>query len=167
MSDDTGTRLGRGEVWVGIGTVALALVLATQARLIPSEGIGSSVGPNVVPWFVSLALGVLGLALALEALFRKSEPASEPSSDAEERGAIDMRGAGWMVLGLFLNVALIENAGFMIASTLMFVCIARAFGSEQPLRDAGIAFALAFVAYFGFDRLLGYKIGTGLIERFI
>ena len=69
-----------------------------------------------------------------------------------------------MLLGLLLNITLIEYAGFILSSTLLFLCTARAFGSEQPARDAAIGFALAFVAYVGFDRLLGYKIGSGLIE---
>ena len=55
-------------------------------------------------------------------------------------------------------------AGFIIASTLLFVCTALAFGSRNVARDAAIGFALAFVAYVGFDRVLGYKIGSGLIE---
>ena len=46
----------------------------------------------------------------------------------------------------------------------MFVCTARAFGSDQPIRDAAIGFALAVVAYVGFDRVLGYKIGSGIVE---
>ena len=50
---------------------------------------------------------------------------------------------------------------------MLFVCTARAFKSTQLLRDAAIGFALALVAYVGFDRVLGYKIGSGLIERLI
>ncbi len=63
-----------------------------------------------------------------------------------------------------LNVALIGVAGFIIASTILFACTALAFGSRNVLRDASIGFALALVSYVGFDRVLGYKIGSGLIE---
>ena len=152
----------RGELVIGLGTIAFAGIVGWQASLIPSEGVGSSVGPNVIPWVVSGMLVLFGAALAAEALL---SPAA--STDAEEHGAIDMRGAAWLVLGLLLNVGLIEYAGFIIASTLMFVCTARAFGSQSLPRDAAIGFALALVAYVGFDRLLGYKIGSGLIERLI
>jgi putative tricarboxylic transport membrane protein len=82
----------------------------------------------------------------------------------ERHGAFDARGLGWLLAGLALNVALIGTAGFVIASTVLFVCTARAFASRSPLRDAGIGFALALAVYVGFDRVLGYKIGTGLIE---
>lgn len=151
-----------GEVLIGLGTVLFGAIAAWQSSLIASEGVGSSVGPNVVPWAVSTMLAIFGLALAGEAFL-----ASSSSEAAEDHGPIDRRGAGWMILGLLLNVVLIEFAGFIIASTLLFICTARAFGSTNVVRDAGIGLALALVAYIGFDRLLGYKIGSGLIERLI
>lgn len=149
-----------GEAGVGLGTIALALVGAWAASSIPGEGVGSSVGPNVAPWFVVGMMALFGLALTVEAIIRPAAP-----SEGGDHSAIDPRGAFWMLLGLALNLSLIEFAGFIISSTLLFVCTARAFGSDRTLRDAAIGFALAFVAYVGFDRLLGYKIGSGLIER--
>ena len=64
-------------------------------------------------------------------------------------------------------MALISHAGFIIAGTLLFICTARAFGSLQPLRDGAIGFALAVISYVGFDRILGYKIGSGLVESLL
>ena len=66
-----------------------------------------------------------------------------------------------------LNVALISKLGFIIAGTVLFITTARAFGSRQPLRDGAIGLALAVISYVGFDRLLGYKIGSGLIESLL
>ena len=151
----------RGEIAVGLGTMAFAAAAAWQASLIPSEGVGSSIGPHVIPWAVTGMLALFGAALAAEALLARGAPAED------DHGAIDARGAAWMLLGLALNVALIEHAGFIISSTLLFVCTARAFGSTRLARDGAIGLVLALVAYVGFDRLLGYKIGTGLIERLI
>jgi putative tricarboxylic transport membrane protein len=71
------------------------------------------------------------------------------------------------LLGLALNVALIERVGFILASTALFACTARAFGSVRPVRDAAIGFLIALAAYAGFDRMLGYQIGSGLIESLI
>ena len=148
-----------GEVGVGLAVVTFAAVAAWQSSQIPGEGVGSSVGPNIIPWVVSGMLAFFGAALCLEALLRRLPPAAD-----DEHATIDPRGAFWMLLGLLLNITLIEFAGFILSSTLLFLCTARAFGSAQPARDGAIGFALAFVAYVGFDRLLGYKIGSGLIE---
>ena len=118
-----------GEAIIGLGTVVFAAIIAWQASQIASEGVGSSVGPNVIPWVVSGMLAAFGLALAGEALLW-GRPAGADEG-AEAHGPIDRRGAGWLVLGLLLNVGLIEYAGFIVASTLLFVCTARAFGSEN------------------------------------
>jgi putative tricarboxylic transport membrane protein len=167
MPADSATVTTRrwGEAGIGLGTIAFAGIAAWQASGIASEGVGSSVGPNVVPWIVSGMLALFGAALAIEALLSRAAPAPAEAGDVNE--AIDWRSAGWMSLGLLLNVGLIEQAGFILASTLLFICTARAFGSTRLVRDAGIGFTLALIAYLGFDRLLGYKIGSGIVEALL
>lgn len=153
-----------GDVGIGLGTVVLAIVLAWQTTLIPGGGSYARVGADVFPWYVSILLGVLGAILVVMGVLGWG-PAIDP--DAEDTPAIDRQGAIFISLGLLANIALIDVAGFIVSSTILFVCTARAFHSTAPLRDAAIGFALAFVAYIGFDRVLGYKIGSGLIESLI
>ena len=62
-----------------------------------------------------------------------------------------------------VNVILIGPLGFIVAATTLFFCVARAFGSDRPLRDLGIGLAIAVVAYLGFDRLLGISLGLGTL----
>ena len=50
---------------------------------------------------------------------------------------------------------------------ILFVCVARGFGSKAIIRDAVIGAAFALVAYFGFAKTLGINIGAGLIENAI
>ena len=159
--NDGNTRRGPawGDTAVGIAVLALALIVAWQVTAIPSNAIYAQVGPTIIPWLAAGMLGVLGALLTLEGLMGGWEH-ERPSS-------LDAQGLVWLLLGLALNVTLIGVAGFIIASTLLFVCTARAFGSRSILRDAAIGFALAFISYVGFDRLLGYKIGSGLIEGLV
>lgn len=151
------TRPAWGDVLVGVGVLAIAAIVAWQTTVIPTSPIYARVGPTFFPWLVSAMLAVLGSVLLVQG-FRGGWA-------KEEQPGYDLLAGAWCVAGLVLNLALIETAGFIIASTVMFLCIARAFGSTKPARDAAIGFVLAFVAYVGFDRLLGYKIGSGLIER--
>lgn len=149
-----------GIVWqdtaVGLGVLALAAMVAWQTSIIPENAIYAKVGPKVFPWISALMLAIMGAALTVEGL--------RGGWEHEHSGETDWRSLGWLGLGLFLNVVLISNVGFIIAGTLLFVCTARAFGSDKPLRDAIIGFILGAVSYVGFDRVLGYKIGSGLIE---
>ena len=73
----------------------------------------------------------------------------------------------WVVAGLALNVLLITYGGFTIASVVLFICVARGFGSKAILRDAGIGAAFALIAYFGFAKTLGINIGSGFVENAI
>jgi putative tricarboxylic transport membrane protein len=58
-------------------------------------------------------------------------------------------------------MVVIGRAGFIIASTLLFVMIARGFGSRQPVRDAVIAVVLAAVVFFLFTLGLGLSLPKG------
>ena len=150
----------RDGIFVGAAIIFFALFLGRQTALIPSGAIYAEVGPTIVPWIVTALLASLGLAIIVESYLGHWHV-------SKEHGVFDRVSLVWIGLGLGLNVALIGIAGFILASSTLFVCTARAFGSTRPLRDAGIGFAVALMAYAGFDRLLGYQIGDGLIENFI
>jgi len=151
---------GQGPAWgataVGLAVLILAAVVGWQTTVIPTNAVYAQVGPKAIPWIATAMLAVLGVLLTLWGV--------RGGWARDEHGAPNLWGAFWLLLGLALNAALIGVAGFIIASTVLFVCTALAFGSVSVLRDAVIGFALALVAYVGFDRVLGYKIGTGLIE---
>jgi Tripartite tricarboxylate transporter TctB family len=149
------------EVLLALGVLALAAIVGWETAQIPVSPAYARVGPTVFPMIVAVGLGLLGAALLWQALTGRWTV----DESGEEAGPIDRRAMGWLLLGLVLNVALIQFLGFIIASTLLFVCVARAFGSRHPLRDAAIAIALAAVAYIGFDRILGISIGAGIFEE--
>jgi putative tricarboxylic transport membrane protein len=148
-----------GQLLVAIGVLVLSAVAAYQTTVIPVSPLYAKVGPTIFPWIVSAGLAFLGAALLIEAL------RGGWTHEAELQGPIDRHALGWVLAGLVLNVALIKFLGFIIASTLMFCCVARGFGSTRPLRDAGIAIVFAAITYFGFARLLGINIGGGLLEQ--
>jgi putative tricarboxylic transport membrane protein len=144
------------DVAVGVGVLLLAAIVGWQTTVIPDNAIYAKVGPKVIPWLSTALLAAMGIALTVMGL--------RGGWEHEDAGETDYRSLGLLVLGLILNIVLIDRAGFIIASTVLFTLTARAFGSRQILRDASIGFVLAVVAYLGFDRGLGYKIGSGLIE---
>jgi putative tricarboxylic transport membrane protein len=71
---------------------------------------------------------------------------------------------GVISAGVVLHMLVIGWAGFIIASTLLFVLIARGFGSRKPVRDAIIAVVLAFVVFFLFTKGLGLNLPKGPFE---
>jgi putative tricarboxylic transport membrane protein len=107
---------------------------------------------------VGIGLGILGAGLLLAALSGRWR--AEP----EEDGAPDLPALCWIGAGLAMNVLLIQPLGFVVASTLLFAFVARGFGSTRWARNAAIGFAIALLAYLGFDRLLGIRVGAGILE---
>ncbi len=152
--------IAKGDMAIAIGIVALGLIAAWQTTLIP-ESLYAAVGPRAFAWATSAMLVVMGLFLMKDAL------GGGWSHETDDFGEIDWQGGLWLAAGLVINVALIETLGFIITSTILFLCTAKAFGSAKLARDAFVGFTLAVVSYVGFDRVLGYKIGSGLIERLL
>ena len=145
----------REETRLAAAVLALGALIALGAWLVPTPPPHVRVGPAVLPAVVAVLMLVLGaglLATALRGGWIPEDERNEPVFYAQ---------LGWVLLGLAANVALIGLAGFTIASTVLFVCVARGFGSRQPLRDAAIAVIFAAAAYLGFDTALGIRIGAG------
>lgn len=158
---DTRRGVGIGELLIAAGVIAIGVVVGWQAAAIPVSPLYAKVGPKVIPTLAAVALVGLGLSLLVGALrggWQTEEEASTPS---------DLTALALVGAGLIANVALIVPAGFTVASVVMFVLVARAFGSRRSLRDAGIAAGFSLIAYFGFARALGINIGAGPLERAI
>ncbi len=141
--------------------LVLAGVVYWQSALIPVSPLYAKVGPTVVPMMTALALALLGVLLLVAALRGGWQ------SEAERELTIDNAALLWIAAGLILNVLLIGPAGFTLASIILFVCVARGFGSRAIVRDAAIAAVFALIAYFGFAKTLGINIGAGLVENAI
>jgi putative tricarboxylic transport membrane protein len=150
-----------GETIIAVGVLVLAAVVYWQTVIIPVSPIYAKVGPTVVPMMTALGLAVLGALLLFSAL-TGGWRAPEELEITPDRPALL-----WITAGLVLNVLLIGNAGFTLASIVLFVCVARGFGSKAIVRDAAIGAAFALVAYFGFAQTLGINIGAGLVENAI
>jgi putative tricarboxylic transport membrane protein len=147
------------ELIVGLGVIGLSVVVGHQTTEIPVTPLYSRIGPKVFPYIVATGLGLLGAALLIAALRGGWSDEVDAPSDPP-----DWRALGWLLGGLLFNVVLIKPLGFVLASILLFCCVARAFGSVRLARDAAIGAALAVVVYVGFDRVLGFSIGAGILE---
>ena len=172
-------RPPRERLGAGVALLALAVLLAWQTALIPDGGSYAEVGPQAAPWFVTALLAVLGGAICIAPPATAGSMTGEPTdgASADDRVPQDPVAQGpvptdrvalaWAGAGLTLHLLLIGSAGFVIATTALFACTARAFGSMRVARDAGIGLLLAGTAHYVFARLLGYGLGGGIIERFL
>jgi putative tricarboxylic transport membrane protein len=64
------------------------------------------------------------------------------------------RTAALIGAGLLLYLALLERAGFVIASAVLFWCVARSFDDRHPVRDGVLGLAIAVASYVLFAHFL-------------
>ena len=161
-----GSRL-RGalvELAIGAALLALGIFVAAIASRMPETGGFSGVGPAAMPKIVATGLVVVGLWLLAESLtggWRERE-----SDDPTVRGEHAFFGPGfvWISAGLVAQMALIHSAGFVIAAAVLFVCVARGFGSRRPARDAITGVLLSLAIFWFFVKFLNVNLPAGWLK---
>jgi putative tricarboxylic transport membrane protein len=149
------------EAAIGFGLLVCAALIFWSTAQIPVSPLYSKIGPTIFPYITAAGLALFSIFLIVEA-GRGGWQAEE-----EKEVSVEWRALAFVVVGLVVNVALIVPLGFILASTAMFVLVARGFGDRQVVRNAGIGFAIALVAYFGFAKFLGVNIGAGWLEQLL
>lgn len=152
-------RLLQGELLVALGVIGLGLLLGAGTAAIPGAGGYERIGPAAYPWAIAAALIGVGGLLAWEA-FNTAAPGPGP-------GQLRLAPPAFITLGLLLHLLLIERAGFVIASSVLFICTARAFGGRHRILTILIAVALSLIAWLAFARGLGLELPRGILGETI
>lgn len=150
-----GRRLG-GEAAIALALLAIAAFLAIETFSIRVSPSYARVGPRVIPLIVAAGLGAVGLTLLAQALagYWRAAPETAP------RRVLPLAVVG---LGLAMHALLLTTAGFIAASTVLFVCVTLAFGSRALLRDAAGGLLLSAAIFFAFTRLLRVDLPVGTL----
>ncbi len=157
-------RADVGEVLLSLATILFGAAVVwqtTQIRLTPAY---SKVGPRVIPYIIGAGLILVGAWLLVEALRgHEAIPASTDSEDADPALPTDWRTVGPLALALLAYLILLEPAGFVIASALLFVGAAFAMGSRKLVRDSAAGVIMAVILYVGFTRGLDLNLPAGIL----
>lgn len=149
----TARSLRIGEALLGGGLSALGALIAIETMLTPSAG-RSVVGPALFPYLISGGLVLIGLSLLREAF---------AGHIAHETGLeLDLRAVALVAAGLAAQFLLIEFLGWIPSAALLFVAVARAFGSRRYLPNAALGLLLAggTFAVFNYGLDLNLPIGS-------
>jgi len=154
----TRARIHPGELLISLALLALGSFVVFETQGIAETQGYSQVGPRLFPYLIGSGLTLCGAWLAWQALTGgwRNVPLDEGEHDAPDWMAFVIISAG-----VLLHMVLIGWAGFILASTLLFVLIARGFGSRKPVRDLAIAAVLSAVVFFLFTLGLGLNLPAG------
>lgn len=142
---------------IGVGVIAIGLVLGIGAFRFPPEMGFVILGAHVYPCAVAVFLAGVGVVLCYQA---STGGFRELSRDLQSSGlqANGKSGAAWVTAGIVAIALLINVIGFVLAAALLFACSARGFGSRHPLRDLAIGLALTLPIYWLFNAGLGVSL---------
>jgi putative tricarboxylic transport membrane protein len=143
------------EVALSLGVVGLGVGVAVVTASLPSEGGYAGIGPNFIPAVVAAGIILLGVWLSIEAFTGGWRKRTDEGERFEPRPFL------WVSGGLFAHMALIGWAGFVIAGTALFACVARGFGSRRVARDLAIAVVITLGIYLFFVKLLNVGLPAG------
>lgn len=151
-------RARPAELALSAGVVALGLGAAAVTAGLPSAGGYAHIGPDFIPAVISAGLLLLGLWLGAEALTGgwRSCPERDPNELPFRASAFL-----WLSGGLFLHMAAIGTAGFVLAGGALFTCVARGFGSRRLARDAALGLVLSLAVDLFFVKLLNVNLPGG------
>ncbi|MBM3353137.1 MAG: tripartite tricarboxylate transporter TctB family protein [Betaproteobacteria bacterium] len=157
-------RRNAAEIALSLGVLALGIGVALVTAGLPSEGGYAGIGPNFIPAVVAGGILLVGAWLAFEAFTGGWRNA--PPDDPAARGEHAFNGAafGWISAGLFIHMALIGWAGFVVAGVALFACVARGLGSARPVRDLAIGLALSIAIFAFFVKLLNVNLPAGWLR---
>jgi putative tricarboxylic transport membrane protein len=142
------------EIAISVAVLALGAFFGYGAHRLTGDTGYAGIGPAFLPTLVSALLLLLGAGLLWQALrggFHRA-PAIDLSRSK------DIRGALWVSAGVLAMAALMKYTGFAIAAVVLFVCVARAFGSKRPALDVAIGAALVLPIFWLFTLVLDVNL---------
>ncbi len=151
----------KGQIAVSAGVLALGAFVLAGAWELPAGGGYAQVGPGVVPRVVGAGLLLLGAMLLREALTGGFRGVDE---EAEIHLPMDWAAFAWVSGGILAYGFLVERAGFLIASTLLFIAVARGFSSRRWLLNALVGLAVASFIFAVFNYALGLQLPAGILK---
>jgi putative tricarboxylic transport membrane protein len=153
----TRSSIHSGEFLISLALIALGSFVVYDTQSIAESQNAAQIGPRLFPYIIGAGLTICGGVLGWEAVSGgwRHVPLDQ-AHDAPDWVAFLVISAG-----IIVQMALIGWGGFIIASALLFVLIARGFGSKKPVRDIIIGVVLCTVVFFVFTLGLGLKLPAG------
>jgi putative tricarboxylic transport membrane protein len=141
--------------------LGVIVLIDTKNMLVP-PGSGS-VGPQVFPTIIGFFIISVALILIIEVL-RGNYGEPEGTEFGEIKGKTDWKTLGTVSASILTYPFLIERAGFVIASSVVFFGVGFAYGAKKFLRNFLIAIIFSLVVYITFTHFLNVNLPAGILK---
>ena len=154
-----------GELAFASSLLILGLVVLydTSKMLVP-PGSGT-VGPQIFPYLVSGFVILISLGLFVQ-IFRGNLGVPEGTEFGEVVEKTDFKSLAMVAGSMLTYPLLIERAGFIIATSVVFFGVAFAYGAKNLLKNLAISLIFSLIVYFAFSKGLNVSLPAGILGVF-
>jgi putative tricarboxylic transport membrane protein len=138
------------------------IVLVDTKNMVVPPGSGS-VGPQVFPTIIGIFIMAVALFLIVDIL-RGNYGQPEGTEFGEIESKTDFKTLGMVSASILTYPFLIERAGFVIASTVVFFGVGFAYGARQLIKNLIISLTFALIVYVTFTKGLSVELPAGLLK---
>src|SRR5690606_17235126 len=142
---------------------AFFFIGALRIRISPSY---SHIGPRFFPFLVSTGLGACGVGLLAQGL-RQLKSGAAPAEGEAAEPPINWVSVSLTAAAVVFYILLLERAGFIAASTVLFSLVAAAFGARRYGLVVLIGLIPSFSVYWVITKSLGLCLPAGIIRTIL
>jgi putative tricarboxylic transport membrane protein len=124
-----------------------------------------TVGPQIFPYLVSGFVIFISLGLFLQ-IFRGNLGVPEGTEFGEVVEKTDFKSLAMVAGSMLTYPLLIERAGFIIATSVVFFGVAFAYGAKNLLKNLAISLIFSLIVYFSFSKGLNVNLPAGILGVF-
>jgi putative tricarboxylic transport membrane protein len=157
-------KIGGELAFAGSLLILGLVVLYDTSKMLVPPGSGT-VGPQIFPYLVSGFVILISLGLFLQ-IFRGNLGVPEGTEFGEVVEKTDFKSLAMVAGSMLTYPLLIERAGFIIASSVVFFGVAFAYGAKNLLKNLAISIIFSLIVYFAFSKGLNVSLPAGILGVF-
>ena len=157
-------KIGGELAFAGSLLILGLVVLYDTSKMLVPPGSGT-VGPQIFPYLVSGFVILISLGLFVQ-IFRGNLGVPEGTEFGEVVEKTDFKSLAMVAGSMLTYPLLIERAGFIIASSVVFFGVAFAYGAKNLLKNLAICLIFSLIVYFAFSKGLNVSLPAGILGVF-
>ena len=157
-------KIGGELAFAGSLLILGLVVLYDTSKMLVPPGSGT-VGPQIFPYLVSGFVILISLGLFVQ-IFRGNLGVPEGTEFGEVVEKTDFKSLAMVAGSMLTYPLLIERAGFIIATSVVFFGVAFAYGAKNLLKNLAISLIFSLIVYFAFSKGLNVSLPAGVLGVF-
>lgn len=155
-------KIGGELAFAGSLLILGVLVLFDTSRMLVPPGSGT-VGPQIFPYLVAGFTIAISIGLFIQ-IFRGNLGVPEGTEFGEVIDKTDYKSLSMVAGSMLTYPLLIERAGFVIATTVVFFGVSFAYGAKNLLKNLAVSIIFSLVVYISFTKGLNVNLPAGILK---